>query len=290
MARHHRAEAARDAQQRRRTLFDIDLRPPTQSARRRPLAHRRAPATGSGINQVEYRRIGNDSTVRISPWRGDASTAQVVTVRGPAPDDATVLDLLELLGNRDVTTVLTTALSLDDQHPFTAAGFTPLEHLTLMHRPLQPEAPAPPSRSPHRLSRIGRRRLADTLDADADAFSSFSPFWRFDFAAYAEACEATDLSRQRCVRVDGRVVAYAIAGRSSTSGFVQRLAVRPGHEGLGIGSALLADAISWLDRGGARDVWVNTQPDNDRARLLYQRHGFAERAGGLVVLRYETVR
>jgi len=239
---------------------------------------------------VEYRRIGNDSTVRISPWRGDASTAQVVTVRGPAPDNATVLNLLELLGNHDVTTVLTAALSPDDQRPFTAAGFTPLEHLTLMHRPLQPEEPAPPSRSPHRLSRIGRRRLADTLDTDADAFSSFSPFWRFDFAAYAEACEATDLSRQRCVRVDGRVVAYAIAGRSSTSGFVQRLAVRPGHEGLGIGSALLADAISWLDRAGARDVWVNTQPDNDRARLLYQRHGFAERAGGLVVLRHNTVR
>ncbi len=290
MVRHHRAEAARDAQQRRRTLFDIDLRPPTQSARRRPLAHRRAPTTGSGINQVEYRRIGNDSTVRISPWRGDASTAQVVTVRGPAPDNATVLNLLELLGNRDVTTVLTAALSPDDQRPFTAAGFTPLEHLTLMHRPLQPEEPAPPSRSPHRLSRIGRRRLADTLDADADAFSSFSPFWRFDSAAYAEACEATDLSRQRCVRVDGQVVAYAIAGRSSSSGFVQRLAVRPGHEGLGIGSALLADAISWLDRAGARDVWVNTQPDNDRARLLYQRHGFAERAGGLVVLRHDTVR
>ena len=290
MVRHHRAEAARDAQQRRRTLFDIDLRPPTQSARRRPLAHRRAPASGSGINQVEYRRIGNDSTVRISPWRGDASTAQVVAVRGPAPDNATVLTLLELLGNRDVTTVLTAALSPDDQRPFTAAGFTPLEHLTLMHRPLQPEEPAPPSRSPHRLSRIGRRRLADTLDADADAFSSFSPFWRFYSAAYAEACEATDLSRQRCVRVDGQVVAYAIAGRSSSSGFVQRLAVRPGHEGLGIGSALLADAISWLDRAGARDVWVNTQPDNDRARLLYQRHGFAERAGGLVVLRHDTVR
>ena len=290
MARHHRAEAACDAQQRRRTLFDIDLRPPTQSARRRPLAHRRAPSTGSGINQVEYRRIGNDSTVRISPWRGDASTAQVVAVRGPAPDNATVLTLLELLGNRDVTTVLTAALSPDDQHPFTAAGFTPLEHLTLMHRPLQPEEPTPPSRSPHRLSRIGRRRLSDTLDADTDAFSSFSPFWRFDSAAYAEACEATDLSRQRCVRIDGRVVAYAIAGRSSTSGFVQRLAVRPGYESLGIGSALLADAISWLDRAGARDVWVNTQPDNDRARLLYQRHGFAERAGGLVVLRHDTVR
>ncbi|MBC8483689.1 MAG: GNAT family N-acetyltransferase, partial [Actinobacteria bacterium] len=78
--------------------------------------------------------------------------------------------------------------------------------------------------------------------------------------------------------------------RPSPGGFGPRLAVRPRHEGLGIGSALLADAISWLDRAGARDVWVNTQPDNDRARLLYQRHGFAERAGGLVVLRHDTVR
>ncbi len=282
--------AARDAQQQRRTLFDINLRPPTQPARRGPLALRRAPAPGPGIHRVEYRRIGSGTTVRISPWRGDVSTAQVVTVGGPAPDEAMVLDLLQLLGRRGVTTVLTAALSPEDQCPFSAAGFTALEHLALMHRSLHPGDPAPPSRSSHRLRRIGRPRLADALDADAEAFSSFTPFWLFDGAAYTEACEATDLSRQRCVRSDGRITAYAITGRTSTNGFVQRLAVRPDHEGMGLGSALLVDALSWLALGGARDAWVNTQPDNDRARALYLRHGFEEKAGGLTVLRHVSAR
>jgi GNAT superfamily N-acetyltransferase len=239
---------------------------------------------------VEYRRIGSGTTVRISPWRGDVSTAQVVTVGGPAPDEAMVLDLLQLLGRRGVTTVLTAALSPEYQCPFSAAGFTALEHLALMHRSLHPGDPAPPSRSSHRLRRIGRPRLADALDADAEAFSSFTPFWLFDGAAYTEACEATDLSRQRCVRSDGRITAYAITGRTSTNGFVQRLAVRPDHEGMGLGSALLVDALSWLALGGARDAWVNTQPDNDRARALYLRHGFEEKAGGLTVLRHVSAR
>ena len=239
---------------------------------------------------MEYQRIGNGTTVRISPWRGDSSTAQVVTVGGPAPDGAMVLDLLRVLGGRGVTAVLTAALSPDDQLPFTAVGFAPLEPLALMHRSLRPGKPSSPGRSPHRLSRIGRLQLAGALDTDAEAFSSFTPFWLFDGAAYTEACGATDRSRQRCVRDDGRVVAYAVTGRSATSGYVQRLAVRPGHEGRGIGSALLADAISWLAHEGARDAWVNTQPDNDRARALYRRHGFEERSGGLTVLRYEMVR
>ena len=282
--------AVRDAQWQRRTLCDIDARPPTQPARRGPLALRRAPVPGSGIHQVEYRRIGRRTNVRISPWRGDAHTAQVVTVGGPTLDEATVLELLHLVGDRGVTTVLTAALSPADQHPFAAAGFTPLEHLALMHRSLDAGEPAAAGRSTHRLRRIGRPRLAGVLDADAEAFSAFTAFWLFDRDAYTEACEATDLSRQRCVRYDGRAVAYAITGRSSTSGFIQRLAVRPGNEGVGIGSALLADSLSWLARGGVRDVWVNTQPDNERARALYQRHGFEERTGGLTVLRYETAR
>ena len=70
-------------------------------------------------------------------------------------------------------------------------------------------------------------------------------------------------------------------------GFARRLTQ---SDAVGLGSALLVDALSWLALGGARDAWVNTQPDNDRARALYLRHGFEEKAGGLTVLRHVSAR
>ncbi len=76
-----------------------------------------------------------------------------------------------------------------------------------------------------------------------------------------------------------------MTGRTASIGFLQRLAVDPAAEGRGIGSALVVDALRWLGHTGAREVWVNTQPDNERARSLYLRHGFTERGAGLDVLR-----
>ena len=75
-----------------------------------------------------------------------------------------------------------------------------------------------------------------------------------------------------------------MTGRTSTIGFLQRLAVDPSAEGQGIGSALVVDALRWLSRTGARKAWVNTQPENLRARDLYLRHGFVEQDVGLDVL------
>jgi ribosomal protein S18 acetylase RimI-like enzyme len=239
---------------------------------------------------VEYQRVGRYTMLRISPWRGDPSTAQVVTVRGPGPDEETIRDLLDRLGHRGVATVLTAAIAQEDHHPFVDAGFTPYERLALLHRYLRAGDPAKVGNSTHRIRRIGRFRIPEVLEVDAAAFATFTPIWQFDAAAYTEACGATDVSRRRCVRSNGRIVAYAITGRTSTSGFVQRLAVHPGHGDIGIGSALLADAVSWLAQAGTRDVWINTQTDNARAHALYRRHGFEERPGGLTVLRYSTDR
>ena len=47
---------------------------------------------------------------RLSPWRGNAQTVQVVVVAGPAPRLHDVDHLLDYLNNRGVLTVVTTAL------------------------------------------------------------------------------------------------------------------------------------------------------------------------------------
>jgi ribosomal protein S18 acetylase RimI-like enzyme len=55
---------------------------------------------------------------------------------------------------------------------------------------------------------------------------------------------------------------------------ISDLAVAPGFDGRGIGSALLAFADDWARRHHCRHVTLAVFPGNERARALYERHGF----------------
>ena len=239
-----------------------------------------------GVPEIEQFMIDADpetgTVLRLSPWRGKPQTVQVVVVAGPAPRFHDVDRLLDYLDNRGVLTVVTTALGPVDQRPFMEAGFTPHEHLLLLDRAVEPNDT--PGRG--RRTRPARRQDQDAVLAlDEQAFATSSAFWRFDRAALAEAGQATQVCRRRLVKgSQGQPIGHAVTGRTSTIGFLQRLAVDPSAEGQGIGSALVVDALRWLGRTGARKAWVNTQPGNLRARDLYLRHGFVEREIGLDVL------
>jgi ribosomal protein S18 acetylase RimI-like enzyme len=52
------------------------------------------------------------------------------------------------------------------------------------------------------------------------------------------------------------------------------LAVAPGCDGRGIGSALLAWAERWAREHHCRHMTLAVFPGNERARALYQRHGY----------------
>ena len=67
-------------------------------------------------------------------------------------------------------------------------------------------------------------------------------------------------------------------------GYLQRLAVATHSQGRGLGTMLVLDALTWLQRRGAQTALVNTPPDNERALALYQRCGFREEPDRLAVL------
>jgi ribosomal protein S18 acetylase RimI-like enzyme len=103
-----------------------------------------------------------------------------------------------------------------------------------------------------------------------------------------EAIEATPATRYRvAMDAQGRVVGYAIAGRTQRRGYLQRLAVDPPAQGRGIGSALVTDGLHWMRRRGVERAVVNTQMGNQAARNLYLRLGFQEEHEGLAVLRQD---
>lgn len=55
---------------------------------------------------------------------------------------------------------------------------------------------------------------------------------------------------------------------------ISDLAVAPGHDGHGLGTALLAHAEKWARAHRCRRLTLAVFPGNERALALYERHGF----------------
>jgi ribosomal protein S18 acetylase RimI-like enzyme len=229
--------------------------------------------------------------LRVAPWRGDPSVAQLTPSPGHLPTPATLDRCLDALAGRGYRSVLTAALTEQEQRPFREAGFVEHERLHLLRHnlmsvpnvSLRPNSRSAGSRS-NRAPRLRRGRRSDratVLEVDGVAFD---PFWRFDAAGLDDARAATPNSRFRVADSHGEVVGYAITGRAGLLGYLQRLAVRPDRQGEGLGRALVVDALRWARRHGASSMLVNTQETNARALALYRKLGFVQETVGLAVL------
>jgi ribosomal protein S18 acetylase RimI-like enzyme len=229
-----------------------------------------------------------DDGLRITRWRVDPDLAHMSLAanrRRPLHADELQRRLadLRLEGWQGVVTA---ALAPLDQKVFADQGFRVIERLHLLRHRLRSLPTPGDGESPFERTRRARRRdhrAVLTIDRAA-----FVPFWQLDQTTLADALSATRSSRFRVVdSAGGRVAGYAVCGRSATRGYVQRLAVDPGCQRQGLGTALLLDGLRWLARRRARDVLVNTQEGNERSLRLYLRTGFELEPGGLAVLRLD---
>jgi ribosomal protein S18 acetylase RimI-like enzyme len=208
---------------------------------------------------------------RTGPWRGDGRIAYLAPLPpAGAPSADFLRRCLDTLAARGYTRVLTSALAPPEQAGFLSLGFEEYERLHLLSHDLADIAR--PDREAGKLLRRGRS--ADwpaVLAVDAAAFSAF---WRLDAAGLREAIEATPSTRFRIAAQGRTVLAYSVTGLSSTQGYLQRLAVDPGHRRMGLGRALGLDGLRWLRRKGVTEAVVNTQLGNEPALALYLSLGF----------------
>ena len=116
--------------------------------------------------------------------------------------------------------------------------------------------------------RLGESQHRSAAGVDRAAFG---PEWHLDASAVADVCAATPRHRARRI---GDVDAYAITGRDSRQGFLQRLAVHPDQQRQGLGRALALDSLRSLARWRVTKVLVNTPVDNEPALDLYRSLGF----------------
>jgi [ribosomal protein S18]-alanine N-acetyltransferase len=212
---------------------------------------------------------------RIAAWHGRADVASLALRGRGAPAPALVERVLERARAAGFRAVITNALAPAATLPLVDAGFAVKGRLKVLVHDL--EGLRPPSR------RTRRARRADRDAIIAVDHAAFDEFWRLDEGELRDAQRATPSSHLRVSR-GPEVQAYALLGRAATDGYLQRLAVHPDAQGSGIGKDLLFDGLAWVRERGARQAFVNTQDENDRAYGLYVGAGFTPLPVGLCVL------
>lgn len=224
------------------------------------------------------------------PWPHDPQCAYLLITGGhidsarlPRPETVNEwLRTLEMWGYRSVRTG---ALGPEMAATLRSAGFVPVQDLLLMSIDLTAHpVPAPPRESVRALRtwpRPGRHTVESVLAVDA---ASFDPVWSLDSSSFAEARQATARSRLFVATEGADTVGFVLTGATGQGGYIQRLAVLPGHRRRGHAVGLLAAAHSWLRARGCSTAVVNTETANAPAIDLYRRLGYAALPYGLQVL------
>jgi ribosomal protein S18 acetylase RimI-like enzyme len=84
------------------------------------------------------------------------------------------------------------------------------------------------------------------------------------------------------VEADGRAIGYALAGPcglphddvTPACGELKRIYFLKDHQGGGLGKALFAEILAWLQSDRPRDVWIGVWSENFGAQRFYERQGF----------------
>ena len=230
--------------------------------------------TGDWPGRLTFRQGWAKAVAR--PWNDELPDASLRLVRG----SATFVRLCaEHLCSTVVDGVTSPPLLGAGQRVWRRAGFEPYLTLHLYRRSLtraqqQPGAPVKWQSHPD------WRRLAEV-----DALS-FDPLWAMNPLGLQEAFEATPRAGVLITDEGVEITGFAIVGVGGSTGYLQRIAVRPDRRGAGLGRALVRVAMSWAATRGALSMMLNTQPDNTTSAALYTAEGFSRMTSDLSVLRW----
>ena len=236
--------------------------------------------------------FAGDVRVRVRAWNGDPGRAFLI-VTGGHLDTRDVLDAdearrwLPALRGAGFADVRTNALASGPAAAFSAAGFSPIQSLVLLSKPLagvhRARIDGPRVRSVTRRRVLWSARALRSRLVACDG-ASFPGEWTMDDASLRDALAATTVARVFIHEVDGDVGGFLLAGSTGDTGYIQRLAVDPRFRRRGIAAALLSESTTWLGSVGCATVVVNTERDNAAALALYGVHGFVAGGTGLSVM------
>lgn len=102
--------------------------------------------------------------------------------------------------------------------------------------------------------------------------AAFRPYWWRSKATLGRRMAAA--SRFTMAEHEGRVIGYVEWELHPPAVHLNRIAVHPDDQGQGVGQLLLRDVVEAVWQSGAREISLNTQRHNRRARRLYDAFGF----------------
>jgi ribosomal protein S18 acetylase RimI-like enzyme len=102
--------------------------------------------------------------------------------------------------------------------------------------------------------------------------AAFDPLWQNTAEAFRDAL--ANYPYFVVAELHGVVVGYQFSSLIGGQGYLARVAVHPDHQGQGIGTRLLTEAIAFFRREGTRIITLNTQRDNQASQRLYRWFGF----------------
>jgi len=234
----------------------------------------------STVRGVETIRMGRQSALVMA--LNDRSRAAVV-----APVASITLLSGELVErcvdaarSRGFEELRTGALGLLEQGVYLKAGFKIRSEL----RVLAADAGELRVPSDHRWEyrECGSEMYGTLAEADLTAFGEDAGL---GLPMLREVISATPQTSARAAfDIGGGLSGYAVFGKASAIGYVQRLAVIPTARRSGAGSGLLGSGIAWMRSNATKRVFVNTELTNTPALNLYRRAGFEDQPMALSTL------
>jgi ribosomal protein S18 acetylase RimI-like enzyme len=203
-------------------------------------------------------------------WPTDATVAHLIFVDHqtlPTADD--LAGAVEHAVRKGARALRTSAMFPDAADIVLGGGFTPIDRLALLRRPLTEidDLPAPPVR----IRPMRAWHLSPCAGIDREAFGLM---WANSPASLRDIRTATPLHRARLTRTGRRITGFVVSGAAADTGYLQRLAVAADARRCGIARALVADAMRWMRDQDLTAVMVNTGVTNTAALELYASLGF----------------
>ena len=234
-------------------------------------------------------RLALDASGAVVGWTetrnqgGFAVVAPAAEGRGVGTALLQWLEHRELELGRPVHRQLIAATNAGGARLLGRAGYEPVRSNHILHRELGSEptaGEAPPGVS---LRPLDVERDAPAVHAlDAAAFAGQPGYQPESLAAFTEQhlrAHDVDPRLSLVAERDGRIAGFLLARRREPehAGYVDVLAVEPAAQRQGVGSALLASAITGFAAAGLAAAELMVSSKNPRALRLYERHGLAER-------------